>query len=338
MLTLSDFSLLVVSTGKDLDRLHVVYSVLRDLYPNNEIVIVYDNNPTCSLGITDVNLKEINTDRRVYVSGGYNLALQHATKKCFVFLHDDTFPAENFLENIIPHVTETQFCNFTTVEPPLYGDPDTLVKPIKDFGRTVQQFNWQAFNTHVQNHISNLSDTVTPSPFGGFFMAGYIDSLLAIGNFDETFQPYFYEDADLMIRMHSVGYKFVQSLNSIVYHMGSLTSRSGVESNVAMQTTHNIFLSKWKCPWDYIRKYTLEHGIPYKKVSFTIESVNCSNDLVNYFRLISDVDSNIRIVVDGNKLVQTDFEYLQTLPYLLSSLEDAGTYQVGNLTVHYNKN
>ena len=337
MLTLTDFSLLIVSPGKDMDRLRVAYSTMRDLYPDNEIVIVYDNNQTASLGVIDVNLKEINTDRRVYVSGGYNLALQHATRKCFVFLHDDTFPAENFLENIIPHVTETQFCNFTTVEPPLYGDPDTLVKPIKDFGRTTQQFSWKAFNDYTQNHINNLVDTTTPSPFGGFFMAGFVESMRKVGNFDETFQPYFYEDADLMIRMHAAGYTFVQSLNSIVYHMGSLTSRSGAESNIAMQTTHNIFLSKWKCPWDYIRKYTLEHGVEYKPTSFTIESVNCSTDLQNYFSLISDINTNIRIMVDGHRLTQNDFEYLQTLPYLLSSLEDAGTYEVGNLTIHYNK-
>jgi GT2 family glycosyltransferase len=270
MLTLNDFSLLLVTTGKDIDRLLAVYSTMRNLYPTNEIVIVYDNNTTSTLGVADANLIEVHTDKRVYVSGGYNLALARATRKCFVFLHDDTFPAENFLENIISHVTETQFCNFTTIEPPLYNDPDTLMKPIKDFGRDVESFNWNEFNTHTQLHIGKLTDVTVPSPFGGFFMAGYVDSLNKIGNFDEKFQPYFYEDADLILRMYMSGYNFVHSLNSIVYHMGSLTSRASNESNVAMQTTRNIFLSKWKCPWEYIRQYTLEHFVEYKKVSFEI--------------------------------------------------------------------
>ena len=335
MLTLNDFSLLLVTTGKDIDRLLAVYSTMRNLYPTNEIVIVYDNNTTSTLGVADANLIEVHTDKRVYVSGGYNLALAHATRKCFVFLHDDTFPAENFLENIIPHVTETQFCNFTTIEPPLYNDPDTLMKPIKDFGRNVESFNWNEFNTHTQLHISKLTDVTVPSPFGGFFMAGYVDSLNKIGNFDEKFQPYFYEDADLILRMYINGYNFIHSLNSIVYHMGSLTSRASNESNVAMQTTSNIFVSKWKCPWEYIRKYTLEHFVEYKKVSFEIQSTNCPVDMQDYFKLISDVGSNIKIIIDGKKLNQSDVEYLQTLPYVLSSLEECGTYEIGNLTVHY---
>ena len=338
MLTLTDFSLLLVSTGNDMVRLRGVYDTIRNLYPENEVVIVYDNNTTASLQLQDVNLKEINVDHRVYVSSGYNIALQHATRKCFVFLHDDTFPAENFLENIIPNVTEQQFCNFTTVEPPLYGDSSTLHKPIKDFGRTMQVFDWRLFNEYVQSHINGLQEVTTDSPFGGFFMAGYVQSLRGVGGFDEKFKPYFYEDADLMLRLRMSGYTFVHAFNSIVYHMGSLTSRSSSESATSMQTTHNIFLLKWKCPWEYIRKYTLEHGMEYKKTSFTIKAVNCQPAIENYLGLISDDISDIEIVVDGNKLTQTDFEYLQTLPYLLSSLEDAGTYQVGNLTVHYNGN
>jgi GT2 family glycosyltransferase len=335
MLTLNDFSLLLVTPGKDINRLRAVYTTIRNLYPTNEIVIVYDNNLIATLDVVDENLIEVHTDKRVYVSGGYNLALTHATRKCFVILHDDTFPAENFLENIIPHVTETQFCNFTTVEPPLYNDPDTLMKPIKDFGRSVELFNWNEFNTYTQLHINKLTDVVVPSPFGGFFMAGYINSLNQIGKFDEQFQPYFYEDADLILRMHMSGYNFVHSLNSIVYHMGSLTSRASNESNVAMQTTSNIFLSKWKCPWEYIRKYTLEHLIEYKKISFEIQARNCPIDMQNYFKLISDTGSNIKISIDGEKLNQNDVEYLQTLPYVLSSLEEYGTYEIGNLTVHY---
>lgn len=337
MLTLNDFSLLIVSTGKDMDRLRVVYESIRTVYPTNEIVIVYDNNQFASLGISDDNLIENRSSKPVYVSGGYNLALQSSTKKCFVFLHDDTFVAENFLENIIPHVTEKQFCNFTTIEPPLYGDPDTLLKPIRDFGITVKSFNWSVFNEYAQNHINKLEQPVTDSPFGGFFMAGYKNSLEVLGGFDETFQPYFYEDADLIFRMYLAGYKFVHSLNSIVYHMGSLTSRATSESSIAMQTTSQHFMKKWKAPWEYIRQYTLEHSIPYKNVSFKIQYTNCVPQLEQYLLLISDDDANIIIDVDGQKLTQTDLEYLQTLPYLLSSIEDNGVYEVGNLRIHHNQ-
>ena len=115
--------------------------------------------------------------------------------------------------------------------------------------------------------------------------------------------------------------------------MGSLTSRASNEGNVAMQTTSNVFLSKWKCPWEYIRKYTLENNFPYKFVRFEIIAEQCPAALQNYINLISEKDSSIIVYVDGLKLEQIDIEYLQTLPYLLSSIEERGIYQIGNLKI-----
>jgi GT2 family glycosyltransferase len=333
MITLDDFSFLIVSTGNDLMRMDGVYESIRKLYRNNEIIIVYDNNLSASLNKTDKNLVEVNTDARVYVSGGYNIALNNSSKKCFVFLHDDTFVAENFLENLLPNVTPTQFSNFTTIEPPLYGDPDTDVKPIKDFSRNINTFNWDDFNSYAQFRISNLDTLTIPSPFGGFFMAGYKNSIQSVGMFDEMFKPYFYEDADLIMRLHMNGYKFVHALNSIVYHMGSLTSRASSDSAVAMDTTSKLFIKKWKAPWDFIRKYTLENDIPYKFTQFEMIVEKCSPELHDYLNLISEKGSNIKVYVNGVTLEQNDIEYLQTLPYLLSTIEDVGTYQVGNLKI-----
>lgn len=333
MITLNDFSFLLVSAGNDLPRIDAVYQSIRRLYSNNEIVIVYDNNLNASLNTQDANLIEVNTDHRVYVSSGYNIALNTATKKCFVFLHDDTFVAENFLENLIPHITPTQFCNFTTVEPPIYGDPDTDFKPIKDFGRDINKFDWNAFNLYVQQRTSTLETTVVPSPFGGFFMAGYVDSIKSVGMFDESFKPYFYEDADLMLRLHMNGFSFVQILNSIVYHMGSLTSRGSSESQIAMQTTNEVFIRKWKAPWDFIRRYTLENGIEYKPVQFEVITKNCHEGLQAYLNMISEKNSDIKVHVDGVKLQHSDVEYLQTLPYLLSTITEPGVYELGNLTI-----
>lgn len=337
MLTLNDFSFLIVTRNKTPERVVGVYNSIRRLYSENEIVIVYDGEQSINLNSSDKNLVEVSSDKRVYVSAGYNLALKYTTKKCFVFLHDDTFLANNFLENIIPHLTETQFCNFTTVEPPLYNDPDTLLKPIRDFGRSMDVFDIEKFNQFCETHVQKITEPVVQSPFGGFFMVGYKSSMDSVGGFDEYFQPYFYEDADLMLRMYMKGFKFVQVLNSIVYHMGSLTSRGTQESNDSMQTTSMLFIKKWKSPWDYIRKYTLENGIEYKNVSFTIECTNCNTQLQTFTDMISEPNSNIKVLVDGAKLTQEDFEYLQTLPYVLQSIEEEGQYELGNLIVNYSK-
>lgn len=335
MLTLTDFSLLIVTQAKDLERLLGVYNSIRHFYPENEIVIVYENQKDIKLNPEDKNLIEVYTDKRVYVSVGYNTALKACTKKCFVFLHDDTFVAGGFIENMIPHTTESQFCNFTTIEPPIYNDPNTLQKPIKNFGRSIKDFNFKEFCSFCEDHISKLPMTTVESPFGGFFMAGYKDSMNKVGGFDEYFQPYFYEDSDLMIRMHEAGYGFIHVLNSIVYHMGSLTSRGTQESVDSTNTTSRLFIKKWKAPWEVIREYTLSNKVPYKKIDFEIEGKNCNQGLQEFIELISTPQSNIKVSFDANLMTQQDFQYLQSLPYVLQSIDESGNYELGNLKIKY---
>lgn len=337
MITLNDFSFLLVTRCNSVERLYGVYQSIRRFYPSNEIVIIYDDVVSENLEkkITDPNLKEIHTLERVYVSGGYNLALKHCSNKCFVFLHDDTFVAKNFLENLVPHVTETQFCNFTTIEPPVYNSPDSIAKPIKDFGRDMSMFNIKLFDVFCDTHIKKIQNPIIDSPYGGFFMAGFKSSIESVGAFDENFKPYFYEDSDLMTRLHMNGYKFVQVLNSLVYHMGSLTSRGTEESVIAHNTTHAIFLKKWKVPFDMIKRYSMDGGIPYKHIPVEIEHVNCAGELLKFIDLINEPGSEIKVHIDATKLINDDLDYIQSFCYILQSIDSPGQYEIGNLKITY---
>lgn len=336
MITLNDFSLLIVTAANNHKRLIGVYNSIRSQYPDNEIVIVYDNQPAIGINSNDSNLIEIGTTERVYVSKGYNLALKHCTKTCFVFLHDDTFVAPNFLENMIPHISEQQFCNFTTVEPPLYNDPNTLKKPIQNFGRDVDTFNVTDFNNFCKDHINQLKTHTDSSPYGGFFMAGYKKSIDSVNGFDESFRPYFYEDSDLMLRLHLAGFGFIHVLNSIVYHMGSLTSRTSADSSTAQDITRNIFINKWKVPYEYIKHYTIDNKIPYKFIPVTIIPSNCTDEIKQLLNLFSTENSSIIVYIDCRLMTRQDFEYIQTLPYILQSIQENGEYEIGSLKIRIN--
>jgi GT2 family glycosyltransferase len=196
MITLNDISILIVSAVKDFNRLIEVYTHIRELYPLNEIVIVYDNMNQSLITAEDRNLIQVPTTERVYVSRGYNLAMKHSTKPAFVFLHDDTYPAPGFLENLLPHITETQFCNFCQVEPPIFNQEDSIYKPIRDFGLKDTPFRKDAFFEFCNHRDSLLQQRVQPAPYGGFFMSGLKETFMKIGGFDETFKPYFFEDAE----------------------------------------------------------------------------------------------------------------------------------------------
>jgi hypothetical protein len=167
-------------------------------------------------------------------------------------------------------------------------------------------------------------------------MAGYKKSIDSINGFDESFQPYFYEDSDLMLRLHLAGFSFIHVLNSIVYHMGSLTSRTSADSATAHDLTRNIFIKKWKVPYEYIKQYTIDNKIPYKQISYTIIPTNYTNEIKQLIDLFSEQNSSIIIYVDCSLMTQQDFVYIQTLPYLLQTIQENGDYEIGSLKIKVN--
>jgi GT2 family glycosyltransferase len=331
MITLNDVSILIVTAAKSIPRLESVYTHTRAQYPNNEIVIVYDNIREKLLNVEDHNLIQVTTDRRVYVSVGYNLAIKHSTKSCFVFLHDDTYTAPNFLENLIPHIKKDIFATFVQIEPPKFHTISTLQKPIRNFGLDESSFNKNELNKFYYEYTPTLPHNVEPAPFGGFFMSGYKDSFLSVGGFDEEFQPYFFEDSDLMVRLHMEGYRFVLVLDSLVYHMGSLTSRGTEESATAHTTTQNIFLKKWKTTFEIIKEYTMLNGFEYEKPSLDIILHNPNSNIQYIINMLNSPKGEVEVHIDGNNFNQQDVDYLLLFPYLTKDMEYGEVYEIGNL-------
>lgn len=325
--------MLITTAGRDPQRLISVYNHIRSQYAENEIVVIYDDVQDHCLSKDDPHLKQITSDKRVYVSGGYNLALKHSTKPAFVFLHDDTYPAPEFLENLAKHITDNCFCNFCQVEPPVFGEADSILKPIRDFGLRNTPFQKEEFEQFYWSRKEVLPHTVQPSPYGGFFMAGMKDSILSVGGFDETFQPFFFEDSDLMIRLHMAGFTFMLVLDSLVYHVGSLTSREVNNGLDAQRITYDIFVKKWKTTFEHYKSYSMDNGIAYNLPKVRIEHKNCNHQLQHLLSLLSNEDATTTIQVDGSLLQTTDVDYLLQMPYIISPDLQEGLYTIGNLQI-----
>jgi len=346
MITSDDFSFLIVTPAKDPLRLIAVIKQIRNYYPNNEIVIVYDNIKfQLKKYIQTHNIKEIYSNKRVYIGGGYNLALKNASNKCFAFLHDDTYIYENFIENLLEHIDETTFANFSLIEPNLYNTnrQDSILNPIGNFGRDIINFDYTSFEKFCNNHLKSISpDKITaPSIFGGFFMCGFIKPILDIGGFDEYITPYFSEDADLILRMFLNGYKFVHVTTSLVYHMSSLTSRSDNQEYLLSETTtKNKFLKKWRVPFELIKENTLKNQIPLIKFNVKIDTNNIQDYyIINYLNNISDNMNNIinySTVTIESDLNENDISNLNVLPYIAIINKDKPTVTIGNLTININ--
>jgi len=340
MITLNDISILIVTRVNDNKRVDAVYHRIRKYYRDVEIVIIYDG-VKYNIDVTDSNLKQIITKDRVYVSGGYNLALKSTSKKCFVFLHDDTFIHKDFINNLIPHLSENTICNFTTVEPPLFNNQDIFERPIKNFGFDLQDIDLDAFDDFCDNRNLNSVRVIEENHTGGFFMSGYVSTLLGIGGFDERFKPFFYEDSDLMFRLHLKGIKFFQVFNSLVYHLVSLTSRKSEDGDLASRTTEKIFIEKWKVPFHILTKYSMVEKIEYKCLRVllshkNINEVKLIEHLNNFFHKNTELPHSV-LYIDGNTFTQNDMEYIYMLPYIaLQNKNSYGKYELNNMILEIN--
>lgn len=342
MITSDDFSALIVTRANNPSRLEYIIQRIRKFYPNLQIVIVFDKVSPC-LTTTDDNIIQIETLNRVYVSAGYNLALKHSTKPYFVFLHDDTIIAENFLEEIAPYVNENTFGNFITIEPPKYDNTDSELRPIQDFGYDINSFKENDFDIFCKDRVSKLTEKSKSNPYGGFFMSGNRDSLLKIGGFDEKFRPFFNEDSDLVIRMTLFGYKFVYCLASCVYHMASLTSR--VDENevlLSAQRTTKVFTKKWGISFDAFKIHTIDQNIPYNKINIKLEKINYdkTNPYHRFVKTFFDYDKTKPYSVamlDFNLLSKNDIDTLSVLPYIIMQHMDKDLIHTNNFSVLINK-
>lgn len=340
MITSNDISILIVTRVNDSKRIDAVYHQIRKYYPNVEIVIIYDD-VNYNINVVDKNLKQIITKDRVYVSGGYNLALKSTSKKCFVFLHDDTFIHKDFINNLIPHLSENTICNFTTVEPPLFNNQDIFERPIKNFGFDLKDIDLESFDNFCNDRNSNMIDVIKENNTGGFFMAGYVSTLLNIGGFDERFKPFFFEDSDLMFRLHLKGIKFFQVFNSLVYHLVSLTSRKSEDGNLASKTTEKIFIQKWKVPFHILQKYSMIEKIEYKSLRIVLSHKNMSDNnfisyLSNFFCENTELPHSV-LHIDGNTFNEKDMEYIYMLPYIaIQNSNSNGMYKLNNMILEIN--
>jgi glycosyltransferase involved in cell wall biosynthesis len=211
------------------------------------------------------------------IGKAYDYCIEKSTTDIFMIFHADMMLGKDADSKAYNHLkSKTVVCS-TRIEPPIH--PNDGEKIQIDFGMWPEEFKKEHFNKYVD---TRLNDTKTTNGIFAPWMM-YRDEFLSIGGHDPIMKSC-REDSDVFNRLKLAGFTFIQSWNSLVYH---LTGR-GAGSFDGDQERHE----KWKLEMnnstkEFIRKWgsNVKHTplmdpiiSPKYDIGFIVK--NCSQQLL----------------------------------------------------------
>ena len=114
------------------------------------------------------------------------------------------------------------------VQPNIFpNDPDyrpgTIFVPFDQFGQHDDNFEQNYFDDWAAEFTQDNDIHVRKGGGAGYFCR--VEDHINIGGNDPIFEPMYWEDKDLFMRMQMEGYKFIMTSKSLVWHFTSRTSR-----------------------------------------------------------------------------------------------------------------
>lgn len=336
---------LLVGLKNNLEYSQFFYETTRSLYPNAEIVFV-------SYGSTDDThnwLDSLSDDNLIYfyspetktLSDTYNKCSELATKDYIILLHNDMILTPNFLENVLKYINDKTIVGYSFIEPPIYADDKRVGKIIHDFKADIDNFpldRLYSLSEDLQKeHQNKYAERIDLK----FFLSMKNKILKSIGGFDNLFNPMFFEDDDLFLRLEQVNLKMITSLDAICYHFVSKTSR--FSEDVVKRTkqiennSQRNFIRKWGFTSYNEKRNTKNIGIIIKKVSLNLlreiepyaSKIYVDSDFSEYikeeqpktkfdlrariFPITSLGDHDIIIEVDGEKIDDASLEFIKNI-------------------------
>lgn len=293
------------------------------------------------------------------IGRAYDFCIEKSTTDIFMIFHADMMLGKHADFKLYQQLKpKTVMCS-TRIEPPLH--PNAGEKILIDFGIWPEDFKEKEFDEYVEEHLNDSKRT--NGIFAPWMM--YKEEFLEIGGHDPRMHSC-REDSDVFNRLFLDEFTFIQSWNSLVYH---LTGR-GAGSFDGDKERH----AKWKDAMmkstrEFIRKWgsgvlhtPLLLPIVFPKYNIKFNIKNCSTALlanlepwadsivvdcdteeyINYEQektvvdlssKLEDKDTDITVNIDGKTFTQDDFKYIQQLGGIIRDSGEVGEFELGNLFI-----
>lgn len=268
------------------------------------------------------------------IGKAYDFCIEKSTTNIFMIFHADMMLGKHADLKAFNHLKPKTVVCSTRIEPPLH--PNNGEKILLDFGMWPEEFKEDDFNNYVNEHLNDIK--ITNGIFAPWMM--YKSEFLNILGGHDPIMHSCREDSDLFNRMLLAGFEFMQSWNSLVYH---LTGR-GAGSFDGDTERHN----KWKEDMNkstltFIKKWgtTVQHTNLMKPIVSPVykKSVKINNPSPQIIQILDpwfNSGQDIIVEVDGNKFTQQDFQIIQQLNDIIKDNGEIGEFELGNLKIKVN--
>lgn len=273
----------------------MAYRSIREYYPKNEIVMLDDMSDDGSWEWIESQAK-LDDNLRIYKNSGasilghtilYDLGVKMSKSSLFSIFHTDMICGKNYLENMLKHWGPKTVVCATRVEPTgIY--PQGKEKILKPFGIEFHEFKKKEFDEFVSQEQQDSKDAITRGLFAPWMMAK--EDFLDIGGHNALlYAPFPTEDSDIFLRFALVGYKLIQSRDSLCFHFISKGHRGWAKNGVGkddkmFEFYRNRSLRNYLRNWHKMFQYDeFHHPIthPVYNIGFVITDVT-SEDFLHF--------------------------------------------------------
>jgi glycosyltransferase involved in cell wall biosynthesis len=177
-------------------------------------------------------------ERLFGIGKAYDYCIEKSNTDICMIFHADMMLGKDADFHAYKHLENKVVVCSTRIEPPIH--PNAGEKILKDFGMWPEEYREQEFNEFVEVIKEQNRNKTTTGIFAPW-MINKID-LLDIGGHDPMMHSA-REDSDLFNRMKLAGYKFIQSWDSLVYH---LTGRGGQFQHGKVTQDEHAKSAEWR--------------------------------------------------------------------------------------------
>ena len=239
---------LIIPTYRNPEYLDIcLKSAIENQINKNEIIVAVDGFIEESQHILNKYKKDIqilNLGNNQGMQTALNLAVMNATNDILCIINDDNVLSKDWDSIIEKEFHSESVLTINQIEP---TGPSIFKFPIKDFGKTPNEFKYEDF--------LNYEVTIRENKFtldGGIFpFVISKKNYMIVGGFDTMYQSPFICDWDFFLKLDLNGVGFYRTNNLYFYHFGSAATKKGKEGDKFKQTESSaaqVFMYKWGIP------------------------------------------------------------------------------------------